>query len=162
MFSQKIKLIIITINILQINSSCSSICTQTLRNTEIISRQIDTNYKTISNLKIEIDEILNLLISPPPPNPPSPPPQAPLPPYIYSPPIQPILENPPLFSPLIPPPVNLLNYKLFNIPTSISLLRFNNIKEILLNILLVSIIIVTVILAICMTICNHLSLFHVF
>ena len=135
MFSEKIKLILIAINIIPINASCSSICTHTLQNTKIISRQIDINYKAISNLKLEIDQILNLLTSPPPVNPPL------FPPTPYRPPTQPASPTypippylppvPPLSPPSVPPssvPASLVNL-------SIGLINTNS--EILLNFLLI-------------------------
>ena len=131
MFSEKINLILIAINIIPINASCSSICTHTLQNTKIISRQIDTNYKAISNLKLEIDQILNLLTSPPPTNPPS------FPPTPYIPPTQPASPTYPIppYLPPVPPSVPSPSVPSSLVNSSIVLINTNS--EILLNFLLI-------------------------
>lgn len=139
MFYEKIKLILLAVNILHINASCGSICSHTLRNTEIISRQIDTNYKAISNLKLEIDQILNLLTSPPPANPPL------FPPTPYTPPTQPASPTNPIppylppVPPLSPPSIPSPSIPSSSVPTlidlSISLINTNS--EILLNLILI-------------------------
>jgi len=126
MFSEKINLILIAINIIPINASCSSICTHTLQNTEIISRQINANYKAIGNLKLEIDQILNLLTSPYPANPPS------FPPTPYIPPTQPASPTNPI-PPYLPPVPPSIPSSLVNL--SIGLINTNS--EILLNFLLI-------------------------
>jgi hypothetical protein len=85
------------INILTINAYCGSICSNTLYNTEIISRQIDTNFKAILELKITLNKLLKLSTSPSPPNPPLMPPFPSIPPF-------------PVIPPLSPPLPYLINY----------------------------------------------------
>lgn len=125
MLSKKIKLFLIMINTIQINASCASICIHTLRNSEIISRQVETNLKAIYNVKLEVDNILNLLISPPPPNPPSNPP----------------LNPSPFIPPFVPIPPNLPP---INPPSYLLVFKINNFKILLILLLIILFIFVTI------------------
>lgn len=130
----QIKVILIAINIATTNATCISICSHTLRNTEVISQQINTNLKAILELKVTINQLLKLSTSPSPPNPPS------IPPSPIIPPSPPNLPPVPPFYPPSSPPILTFN----NIS---QILIFNNISQILLNTLL-TLIVIGIIIAI--------------